>query len=109
MDQIKIGSFLKELRQEKEMTQEQLAEQLNVSNRSVSRWETGKGFPDISLVETLAEALGISVIELFSGQTVTNQNVSANMLLQRVFYKNSANLARSASSIEIKRLQISFT
>lgn len=47
MNQIKIGSFLKELRKEKELTQEQLAEQLNVSNRSVSRWETGSTLPDI--------------------------------------------------------------
>lgn len=74
------GNTIKQLREQKGLTQLQLANMINVSDKAVSRWETGKGFPDISLVETLAEALGISVIELFSGQTVTNQNVSANML-----------------------------
>ena len=55
MDQMKIGSFLKELRKEKGMTQEQLAEQLNISNRSVSRWETGNNLPDLSMLIILAE------------------------------------------------------
>ncbi|MGN0579141.1 MAG: helix-turn-helix domain-containing protein, partial [Ruminiclostridium sp.] len=50
MNQIKMGSFLKELRLEKRLTQEQLAEHLNVSNRSISRWETGNTLPDISLL-----------------------------------------------------------
>lgn len=74
------GNTIKNLREKKGLTQLQLANIINVSDKTVSRWETGKGFPDISLVQTLAEALGISVIELFSGQTVTNHNVSANML-----------------------------
>ena len=55
MDQKKIGAFLKALRQEKEMTQEQLAEQLGVSNRTISRWETGSNMPDISLLVEIAE------------------------------------------------------
>ena len=68
MDQIKIGSFLKELRQEKGMTQEQLAEQLNVSNRSVSRWETGNNLPDLSLLITLADFYDIEVGEIIDGK-----------------------------------------
>ena len=68
MDQMKIGFFLKELRQEKGMTQEQLAEQLNVSNRSVSRWETGSNLPDLSMLVTLAEYYGIEVGEIIDGK-----------------------------------------
>ena len=68
MDQIKIGSFLKELRQEKGMTQEQLAEQLNVSNRSVSRWETGSNLPDLSMLIILAEYYDVTVGEIIDGK-----------------------------------------
>ena len=68
MNQIKIGSFLKELRQEKGMTQEQLAEYLNVSNRSVSRWETGSNLPDLSMLITLAEYYDIAVGEIIDGK-----------------------------------------
>ena len=60
MDQIKIGAFLKTLRREKNMTQEQLAEQLGVSSRTVSRWETGSNIPDISLLAELAEFYDVS-------------------------------------------------
>ena len=56
------------------MTQQQLAEKLNVSDKAISKWETSRGYPDISLVEPLADALGVSVIELFSGDNVVNTN-----------------------------------
>ena len=52
MDQVKIGSFLKELRKERSLTQESLAEKLNVSNRTISRWETGSNMPDIGMLRT---------------------------------------------------------
>lgn len=68
MDQMKMGSFLKELRKEKELTQEQLAEQLNVSNRSVSRWETGSTLPDISLLIELAEFYDVDIKEIIDGE-----------------------------------------
>lgn len=68
MDQIKIGSFLKELRNEKGLTQVQLAEQLNVSNRSVSRWETGSTLPDISILVELAEFYEIDIKEIIDGE-----------------------------------------
>lgn len=68
MDQIKIGRFLKELRKEKKLTQEQLAEQLNVSGRTISRWETGSNMPDISLLIDLAELYDVSIPELISGE-----------------------------------------
>lgn len=68
MDQKKIGSFLKELRKEKGFTQEQLAEKLNVSGRTVSRWETGSNMPDIGLLIELAEFYDISIPELVNGE-----------------------------------------
>ena len=68
MDQIKIGEFLKELRKEKGLTQEQLAEQFNVSRRSVSRWETGKNMPDISLLVKIAEFYDTSIPEIINGE-----------------------------------------
>lgn len=60
MDQIKIGTFIKELRKEKGLTQEQLAEILNVSGGTVSRWETGTNMPDISLLASMADTLGVN-------------------------------------------------
>ena len=62
------------------MTQAELAERIGVSSKTVSKWETAKGLPDISLLQPLAQALGISVIELMNGEQITNKNVSANML-----------------------------
>ena len=79
MDRYVTGAVIKKLREGKQMTQEELAERINVSGKAVSKWETGAGFPDISLLEPLAEALGISVIELLSGEDVRNTNRSCNM------------------------------
>ena len=68
MNQIRIGEFLKELRKEKGITQEQLAEQFNVSRRSVSRWETGSNMPDITLLVELAEFYDVSISEIIDGE-----------------------------------------
>ena len=68
MDQKRIGSFLKELRKEKNITQEQLAEQLNVSGRTVSRWETGNNMPDISLLVEISELYEVSIPEIINGE-----------------------------------------
>jgi transcriptional regulator with XRE-family HTH domain len=68
VDQIKIGAFLKTLRKEKNLTQEQAAEQLGVSFRTVSRWETGTNMPDISLLLEIAELYGVSIPELIEGE-----------------------------------------
>lgn len=68
MDQIKIGSLISELRKEKKLTQEQLGEKLGVSQKSISRWETGKNMPDISLLKPLSIELGITVSELIEGE-----------------------------------------
>ena len=85
MDSYVTGTVIRRLRENKRMTQEELAEKIHVSGKTVSKWETGKGLPDISLLESLAEALGISMIELFSGDAIQNRNRSANMT-KTVFY-----------------------
>ena len=80
MDRYVTGAVIRSLRERNHMTQDELAAQIHVSGKAVSKWETGQGFPDISLLEPLAEALHISVIELLSGADVRNRNRSANML-----------------------------
>ena len=80
MNQYVTGAVIKELREKKNMTQAELAEKLCVSDKTVSKWETAKGYPDISLLEPIAKILSVSITELISGNTVRNVNVSANML-----------------------------
>lgn len=80
MNQYVTGTMIKRLRESRNMTQHQLAEKICVSDKAISKWETGRGYPDISLIEPLAEALGVSIIELFSGENVINTNRSFNML-----------------------------
>ncbi|MBR7179397.1 MAG: helix-turn-helix domain-containing protein [Oscillospiraceae bacterium] len=74
------GNTVRLLREMRKLTQAELAEAIGVSSKTVSKWETGKGLPDISLLQPLAQTLGISVIELMNGEHITNRNVSANML-----------------------------
>lgn len=80
MNQYVTGTMIRRLRESKGLTQHQLAEKISVSDKAISKWETGRGYPDISLIEPLAEALGVSIIELFSGEDVANTNRSFNML-----------------------------
>ena len=79
------GSTVKQLRERRGLTQAELAELLGVSSKTVSKWETAKGLPDITLLKPLAQALGISVIELMNGEQVVNRNVSANLLRGKFF------------------------
>ena len=79
MDQYITGAMIKDLRERKGLTQSCLAEILNVSDKAVSKWETGRGYPDVSLIEPLAAALGVSVIELFAGKNTVNKNRSFDM------------------------------
>lgn len=85
MDQYVTGAMIRRLRENKNMTQQQLAEKLNVTDKAVSKWETNHGYPDINLIEPLAEALGVSIIELFSGENVINTNKSFNMLRMKFY------------------------
>ena len=79
MDAYTTGKTIKELRIKQNLTQQQLADKLFVSSKTISKWETEKGFPDVSLLEPLAKVLNISVSELISGERIINNNTSANV------------------------------
>lgn len=80
MNQYVTGEIIKKLREKHEMTQVELGEKIGVSDKTVSKWENAKGYPDITLIEPLAAALGISTIELLSGKDIINNNRIANMM-----------------------------
>lgn len=79
------GNTIKQLREQKKMTQAELADKIDVSSKTISKWETAKGLPDISLLEPLSAALGVSVMELMKGDAVINQNRSANLLRSKLY------------------------
>ena len=85
MDNYVTGMTIKALREQKNMTQAELAEKIDVSPKTISKWETAKGFPDISLLDSLAAALDVSVMELLSGNTVMNRNVSGNLMRSKIY------------------------
>lgn len=85
MDNYVTGATIRELRECKNMTQAQLADKIGVSPKTVSKWETAKGLPDISLLDGLAAALEVSVMELLSGNRVENRNFSGNLLRSRFY------------------------
>ncbi len=102
MEMQKIGSFLKELRKEKEMTQEQLAETLNVSRRTVSRWETGSNLPDLDLLMEMADFYQIDLRELLNGERKNEQmdEELKETVLQVAEYSN-AEKQRAAKVVRI--------
>ena len=79
------SATIKQLREKQNMTQSELAEKIGVSSKTISKWETAKGLPDVSLLQPLAQALNISVIELMNGEYITNRNISANMLRTKFY------------------------
>ena len=85
MDTYVTGTTIRRLREQKKMTQAALADKIDVSPKTISKWETAKGLPDISLLGLIASALDVSVMELMSGNTVINRNVSGNMLRSKVY------------------------
>ena len=85
MDHYITGAAIKALRERCGLTQAQLADQLCISDKTVSKWETGRGLPDITLLEPLAAALRVSLPELLSGEVITNANRSANLLRSRLY------------------------
>jgi len=85
MNQYVTGAVIKELREKYHLTQAELAAKLNVSDKTVSKWETAKGYPDISLLEPIAKVFGISITELIAGNTVSNVNISANMMRSKFY------------------------
>ena len=90
MDQVAIGKFIAQCRKSKNMTQNQLAEMLNTTNKSVSKWETGSCLPDASLYESLCNILGITINELFAGHKIQKddyQRIADENLLRMLKYK----------------------
>lgn len=85
MDNYVTGTTIRQLRERKGMTQAALAERLDVSPKTISKWETAKGLPDITLLDAIAAALDVSVMELMSGNAVVNRNVSGNMLRAKFY------------------------
>lgn len=85
MSQYATGTVIRKLRERKGLKQIDLADRLAVSDKAVSKWETGKGYPDITLLEPLAQALDVSIAELILGNTVENTNASANMARCKFF------------------------
>ena len=81
MDKTQMGNFIKEQRMALGLTQQQLAEQLHVTNKAVSRWETGNAYPDIALLDTLAAVLSVSVEELCRGEKLALPSADTNVLL----------------------------
>ena len=79
------STTIKHLREKQGITQAELAEKIGVSSKTISKWETAKGLPDISLLQPLAQALNISLIELMNGQPIANRNVSANLLRSKFY------------------------
>ena len=85
MNQYVTGTCIRQLREKRHMTQAELAEKLHVSDKTISKWETAKGYPDISLLEPLAKIFDISITELISGNTISNGNVASNMLRSKFY------------------------
>ena len=97
MDQIKIGAFLKKLRKEKELTQEQLAEKLNVSGRTVSRWETGSNMPDIGMLVELADFYEVSIPEIIAGERkseIMNQETRETAVAMAEYSRNEVKVGQ---------------
>lgn len=84
MDNQKFGTFISTLRKEKGWTQRDLAEYLNVTDKAVSKWERGLGFPDIKTIEPLADALDVSILEIMRSERIQEEQVSANSATEAI-------------------------
>ena len=85
MDAYITGQTIKNLREKRGFTQAELADKLGVTDKAISKWETAKGLPDITLIEPLAKALSVSVMELMTGNAVVNKNISSNILRSKFY------------------------
>ena len=85
MDTYITGQTIKNLREKKGFTQAELANKLGVTDKAISKWETAKGLPDITLIEPLAKALSVSIMELMTGNAVVNKNISSNILRSKFY------------------------
>lgn len=107
MDNARFGAFIAELRKEKGMTQRALADRLSVTDKAVSKWERGLGFPDIKLIEPLADALGSSVIEIMSSERLSEGRVSTDGAAEALC--NVIDVAEYQRKLERRNIAISAT
>ena len=107
MDSKKIGKVIAKRRKEKRMTQGELAERLSVSNKTISKWETGAGLPDISILVDLASVLDISVDDLLKGKENKVQNTlyEKNFLIKKKYYKKYMKKMHMICKMEEKRVK----
>ena len=104
MDQVKIGRFIADRRKKANLTQMQLAEKLNITDRAISKWETGKSLPDSSIMLELCDVLGISVNDLLSGEVVTMENYNNEIeknLLDMIKQKEQADKRLASAEVFI--------
>ena len=102
MDQIKTGELIRRFRTEQGLTQKELAERINVSDKAISKWETGNGCPDISLLDDLAEIFGIDVKVLLSGELEKNESENGNMKKLKFFVcKECGNIITATSDAAV--------
>ena len=97
MDNLRFGVFVAQLRKEKGLTQQELAQQLNVTDKAISKWETARGFPEITLLEPLARALDVSLVELMRGERIPSPTLSvedADQLVTQAMDQTQRNTAR---------------
>lgn len=97
MDTLRFGAFVAQLRKEKGLTQQELAQQLNVTDKAISKWETARGFPEITLLEPLARALDVSLVELMRGERIPSPTLSvedADQLVTQAMDQTQRNTAR---------------
>lgn len=104
MDQTRIGMFIADRRKKASLTQMQLAEKLNITDRAISKWENGKSLPDSSIMLELCDVLGISVNDLLSGEVVTMENYNKEIeknLLDMIKQKEQADKRLAAAEVFI--------
>lgn len=87
MNNVQIGKLIAKIRKQKGLTQQQLADKLNLSNKTISKWESGSGSPDISNLSALAEVLGVSVDELLKGELCGTENMETNNISSKYGYQ----------------------
>lgn len=104
MNQEKIGNFIKELRNERKMTQQELALKLGVSDKAISKWENGRCLMDISLLKPICEIFEVSIIELLNGERISNDNlyVKSNEVMESTLIQNEEEIKKSKAKIIIK-------
>ena len=99
MDQIKIGKFIAECRKKNNLTQMQLAEKLNITDRAISKWERGQGCPDVSILEVLSKELGCSILELLKGREIENEVIP--VIEADDYVRDSMNISKQVTKEKI--------